>query len=88
MADNKTLTKGNVIVEDIKVGDVHFEFEYNCYIKSEVISLPKKNAEGNWVWQSKNLKSGSVIDYMVNPKYSHYAAKLYDYEAYSGCTQI
>jgi hypothetical protein len=29
----KTYTKGNIIVEDIKVGDIHYEFEYSLGIK-------------------------------------------------------
>jgi hypothetical protein len=28
------------------------------------------------------LGSGKEIDYLVNPKYSHYSSNLYDYEAY------
>mgnify|MGYP003653005829 CR=1 FL=1 len=47
-----TRTKGNVIVEEIKV------------------------------WKSKNINSDKEIDYLVNPKYSHYSVNLYDYEAY------
>ena len=84
----KTHTRGNVIVEDIKVGDIHFEFEYNYCIKSEVIELPKLDEDGNWVWKSRQITSGKIIDYLVNPKYSHYSGKLYDHEAYSGCTML
>lgn len=43
----KTYTKGNVIVEDIKVGDVHYEFEYFSGVKCEVITLPEKEKDGN-----------------------------------------
>ena len=40
MIENKqqTLTKGNVIVENIKIGDIHYEYEYNLGIKCEVIT--------------------------------------------------
>lgn len=31
-----TYTKGNVIVEKIKIGDIHYEYEYGIGIKSEV----------------------------------------------------
>jgi hypothetical protein len=86
---SKTQTKGNVIVEDIKIGDIHYEYHMGLCIKSEVISLPKKNSDGNWVWQSKSLKSGKVIDYMVNPNFaSHYSVNLYDYEAHHGARQV
>lgn len=77
-----THTKGNVIVENINIGDIHYEFEYNVGIKCEVISKPSRDDSGCWTWQSKNLNNGKVIEYCVNEKYSHYSANLYDYEAY------
>lgn len=79
-----TSTKGNIIIEDIKVGDIHYEFEYGIGIKSEVISEPKFNKEHNlWQWKSRNVSTGRIIDYAVNPRYSYYGPNLYDYEAYS-----
>lgn len=83
-----TYTRGNVILENIKIGDIHYEFEYGLGIKSEVISLPVRNEEGEWRWQSKNLKTGGIINYMVNEKYSHYGPNLYDCEAYQGVRYI
>ena len=77
-----TRTKGNVIVENIKIGDIHYEYDLGVGIKSEVITKPKKNKEGNWIWKSKNVNSGEEINYLVNPKYPHYSVNLYDYEAY------
>lgn len=79
---SKTLTKGNVIVEDIKIGDIHYEYDLGLGIKSQVISLPVRNEEGMWKWQSKNLTDGTIIDYGVHEKYPHYSSNLYDYEAY------
>ena len=84
----KTYTRGNVIVEDIKIGDIHYEYDYGMCIKPEVIALPMKDEDENWVWQSKHLKTGDTINYMVNPMYSHYSMKLYDYEAYDGCKMV
>jgi hypothetical protein len=84
----RILTKGNVEVQNIKIGDIHYEFDMGMCIKSEVLTLPKKNADGNWIWQSKSLKNGRIIDYLVNPEYPHYSVNLYDYEAYSGCKQL
>jgi len=78
----KTHTRGNVIVEDIEVGDIHYEFEYGTGIKSEVTTLPTIDEHGSYIWKGKNLKGGNIIDYCVNPKYPHYAPNLYDYEAY------
>jgi hypothetical protein len=78
----KTHTRGNVIVEDIKIGDIHYEYEYNFGIKVEVISLPIRSEEGEWSWQSKQVSTGRIIDYLVVEGYTHYSAKLYDYEAY------
>ena len=78
----KTYTKGNVIVEEIKVGDIHYEYEWNVGVKCEVITLIKLNDSGQYEWKSRNLNSGKIIDYLVDPKYSHYSSNLYDYEAY------
>lgn len=78
----KTLTKGNVIVEDIKIGDVHYEFGYGIGIKVEVITLPVRDESGYWTWQSKNVKTGKVINYGVAEGHAHYGPNLYDYEAY------
>lgn len=78
----KTYTKGNVIVEDVKIGDIHYEYELGIGIKCEVITLPQKNEEGQWEWKSRNLTTGKEIDYLVDPKYPHYSANLYDYPAY------
>jgi len=77
-----TLTKGNVIVEEINIGDIHYEYDMGVGIKSEVISKPILNEDGNWTWKSKSLTNGREINYMVNPYYSHYSVNLYDYEAY------
>jgi len=79
---SKTYTKGNIIVEDITIGDIHYEYDMGLGIKCEVISLPILNDDKQWVWQSKNCKTGAIINYLVDPKYSHYSVNLYDYEAY------
>lgn len=83
-----TRTKGNVIVENIKIGDIHYEFEYGIGIKSKVITLPvrieNEDGEGYWSWKSEQLSNGRIINYGVNEKYSHYGPNLYDYEAYKG----
>jgi len=84
----KTFTRGNVVVDDIKVGDIHYEFEYSFYIECKVLTLPSKNKSGQWEWTSKNTKTGETINYLVDPKYSHYSSKLYDYMAYEGCKQV
>ena len=79
----KTRTKGNIIVEEIKIGDIHYEYVYNLGVKSEVLTKPLKNSDGNWIWTSRNLISDKDIEYMVNPDYPHYSVNLYDYEAYT-----
>lgn len=79
---NDVLTKGNVIVNKIKIGDIHYEYSYGLGIKCEVITLPKHDGEGYWSWKSKNLITGKIITYGVREDMSHYAPNLYDYEAY------
>jgi hypothetical protein len=83
-----THTKGNVIVENIKIGDVHYEFEYGMGIKCKVVTLPVRDENGYWHWQSENLNTGKIIDYGVTENLSHYAPNLYDYEAYEVKTWI
>jgi hypothetical protein len=82
-------TKGNVEVQNIKAGDIHYEFFYGMMIKCEVITTPSNTERLDyWQWQSKNLLTGKVIDYGVTEGLAHYSSNLYDYEAYSGCKQI
>jgi hypothetical protein len=57
-------------------------------IKSEVTTLPTLNETGQYIWESKNLNTGRVIRYLVDPKYLQYSANLYDYEAYKVNTYI
>jgi len=78
-----THTKGDVIVEEIKVGDIHYEYGFNMGIKSQVISLPTRDDTGYWSWQSKNVNTGKIIDYGVHEGMSHYAPNLYTNEAYT-----
>lgn len=84
----KTLTKGNIVVEDIKIGDIHFQFEYNAGLKCKVLTLPVRDGKGVWRWRSQNLKTGQLIEYMVTEGLSHYSPNLYDYEAYSVKTWV
>ncbi len=76
------MTKGNVIVENIKVGDIHYEFAYGMGIKCKVITLPVRDNDGYWTWKSKNLTTGKEIEYGVREGMAHYSCNLYDYEAY------
>ena len=76
-----TYTKGNVIVENIKIGDIHYEYEYGVGIKSKVLTLPVRSDEGYWTWTSETISNGKPIKYGVSEKYSHYGPNLYDYEA-------
>lgn len=79
---NQTFTKGNVIVENIKIGDIHYEYEYGLGIKCEVMTLPERTDEGYWSWKSKNCTTGEEIEYGVTEGMAHYSSNLYDYEAY------
>lgn len=83
MKSNRTHTKGNVIVEDIKIGDIHYEFDLGMGIEVQVITLPKLNNSGQWEWKSKSVSNGKEINYLVDPKYTHYSPNLYNYKAYN-----
>lgn len=77
----KTYTKGNVIVEEIKVGDIHYEYEWGVELKTTVQTLPVLK-DGKYTWKSIT-DEGKIINYVVDPKYpSCYSVNLYDYQAY------
>ena len=77
-----TQTKGNIVIENIKVGDILYEFDLGMACKSKVLTLPVKNEDGQWEWTSENLTTGEVINYLVDPEYVHYGPNLWDYNAY------
>jgi hypothetical protein len=85
---NRIFTKGDVEVQGIKIGDIHYEYEYGCCIKTKVLTVPQRNEYGQWEWKSERLSNGEVINYAVHEEYLHYAPNLYNYEAYSGCKMI
>lgn len=79
-----TLTKGNVIVENIKVGDIHYEYGCGHCIESTVKTLPMPNIQDDgilWQWHSETA-DGTIIDYAVHSKCSHYGPNLYDTDVY------
>jgi len=41
------LTRGNVVVNNLKVGDIIYEFEHGLMVKSKVKTAPKET-EGYW----------------------------------------
>ena len=57
-------TAGNIVVEEIRIGDIHYEFNDGIGVKCQVIDMPTKDQDGNWVWESKNLKSGKIIHFL------------------------
>lgn len=83
-----THTKGNIIVETIKIGDIHYEFTYSVGIKVRVLSLPIRDDEGLWTWISEIITTGEKIDYAVHEKFSCYGPNLYDYIAYKTNTWL
>ncbi len=84
---NKTYTKGELIVQDIKVGDIIYEFGYGIGIESKVITKPKWDGEG-YAWKSEKVTDGKIINYYVSQEHSHYGPNLYDYKAYMGMKYI
>jgi len=84
----KTYTKGGLLIEEIKIGDIHYEYDYGRGIKCEVITLPILNESGQYEWNSVNVNTGDNINYLVDPKFPHYSPNLYNYEAYKVNTYI
>ena len=77
----KTRTKGNVIIQDIKKGDKHFEYQGNQGMRCEVLTQPKWVGDA-WEWKSKNLKTGKVIPYRIVHHHTDERPMLYDYPAF------
>jgi hypothetical protein len=75
-------TNGNVVVNNIKVGDIHYEYFYGHETKVEVLTEPVRDENGYWTWQSKDLNSDKIVNYGVSEQHPHYSSKLYDYQAY------
>jgi hypothetical protein len=82
MDNKKVLTKGNVVINEIKIGDIHYEYEYGICCKTQVLTLPVRDDEGFWSWKAKQVGTDRIIDYGQNENYPHYGINLYDYEAY------
>jgi hypothetical protein len=77
------LTKGDVIVDQIKIGDVHYEFEYNFGIETRVLTMPMNDGTGYWTWTAENVRiPGKIITYGVREGMAHYAPNIYTYKAY------
>ena len=76
-------TKGNVLVNEIKIGDIHYEYDLGLSIECKVITKPIRDENGYWTWKSKNTKTNETVNYGVNEEYPHYAVNLYDYKAYN-----
>lgn len=86
---SKTFTGGDVIVEQIQVGDIHYEFEYGYYLEVEVLSRPVKQPNGpRWGWIAKDTTSGKEIKYVVHLDYCQSAPNLYTYIAYPGSKKL
>lgn len=72
-------TRGNVIVDQIKIGDIHYEYELGIGIKVKVLTLPVQNGV-IWTWDAEIISNGIIIRYLVDETLSQYSANLYDYE--------
>jgi hypothetical protein len=83
----KVRTSGDVIVNEIKIGDIHYEYNYRMEIKTEVVSKPNRDNDGLWSWKSKR-RNGDIQEYSVHERYVHYAPKLYTYQAYKGMKEL
>lgn len=81
--EKKVFTKGNIIVNDINVGDIHYEYDYGVCMKLKVITKPNRSNDGQWAWKSEIISSGKELNYLVKEGLEHYSANLYDYEAYN-----
>lgn len=79
--NNKVTTRGDVIVNEIRVGDTIYEYGYGEEAKTTVKTLPTRNEDGLWEWLGET-EDGSEVRYAVHEDFPHYAPKLYTYPAY------
>ena len=96
MTQRKIFCKGNVVVNQINVNDIHYEFGYGSGIKLKVIEAPERDENRIWRWKSQIIgvslaridskpeyfEGGKIIDYAVNEDYQHYGANLYNSDEY------
>jgi len=77
----KTMTKGNVIIEELKIGDTIYEYNTGLHCESIVMNLPV--LEGDiYSWYAKEKTTNRIIHYKQNVKYPHYGLNIYTYPAY------
>ena len=81
------MTRGDVIVNEIKIGDVHYEYDLGAEIKTEVLTKPERDTDGYWTWKSRDRR-GNIINYGVHERFAHYGPKLYTYRAYQGMREL
>ncbi len=72
-------TKGGITIKDIKIGDKHTQLLGGETIHSEVVSLPTEVEESCWMWESKNLDTGEIIEYSVTKGFEHLGVFLGSY---------
>lgn len=79
--EKRIYTKGNVEVQNIKLGDIHYEYGYGAELKSTVIGIPKEVEPGYWQWINKTDNNEEVV-YGVREDMGHYGPNVYTYQAY------
>lgn len=72
------MTAGNIRTEDIRQGDIHYDFASGMYMEVEVISIPQQK-DGVWSWKAMCTTGKAIIDYHVSIDRNK---KLYDHLAY------
>lgn len=88
MSEKICRTKGDVIVNNLKIGDLTYEYGYGMEIVGEVLTEPTRDDEGYWTWRYLNVHSGVEGTYGQHVDYPHYGINLYTYPAYGGCKRI
>lgn len=77
-----------IIFEDIKIGDIHYEFFYDKYVKVKVLTTPIFDSDSKcFSWKSIKINDNTEIDYTINIDYLN-SIKLYNYMAYHGCKEV
>ncbi len=72
-------TRGGVVIEEMKIGDILYESEMGMEIQFEVISKPVIENDGERdtaTWNGKVIPEGKIVEYVVTDGYQHYCSYI------------
>lgn len=84
----KFLTKGDIDVRTLEIGDVIYEHAYGVCIKSTVVTKPELDQESRCMNWTTKRKDGTIMNYSHNIDYPHYSVNIYRENVYMNVTLL